>query len=70
MLGMKVLASRAELDSDDIETLAGILDLRTAEEVLRARHHGPWHASAMYREGLSRRTQGTAAKVGVCADAG
>jgi hypothetical protein len=34
MLGMKVLAARAELDADDIETLAGILDLRTAEEVL------------------------------------
>jgi hypothetical protein len=34
MLGMKVLAARLELDADDIETLAGILDLRTADEVL------------------------------------
>jgi hypothetical protein len=34
MLGMKVLAARPELDADDIETLAGILDLRTADEVL------------------------------------
>lgn len=34
MLAMKVLAARAELNSDDIETLAGILGLRTAGEVL------------------------------------
>lgn len=35
MLGMKVLAVRVELDADDIETLARILDLRTADEVLQ-----------------------------------
>ena len=34
MLGMKVLAARPELDADDIEILAGILGLRTADEVL------------------------------------
>jgi hypothetical protein len=34
MLGMKVLAARPELDAEDIETLAGILGLRTADEIL------------------------------------
>ncbi len=34
MLGMKVLAARPEFDADDIETLARILDLGTAGEVL------------------------------------
>jgi len=34
MLGMKVLAARLELDSDDIEALAGILGLRTTDAVL------------------------------------